>query len=298
VTTGIGTSTGIDGGTWAVYTAPNNTYLLEGTVPGALLSGTLSGDLYTFASSVIVDDQGTTGETIFTLKTTVTLTLTATGATGSMTEEEVCTSSNGASCGSAEISALCAAAGGHCGTNPGSADSADLDCVSEAPFGATQLAATGTNPGPCTGNCTFEVAIGSTSAPTGTNCPALANPSETDTGLYAAATFAASAGASGAYLLNVDIGTTTEDGISGTFANGAYTFMTTTTNDQTGPPAVDTTSKSTIVCTLTGSGFTGMQTTENICTSSDGTSCASENGMDYDCISQTPLIGVQVPSGG
>jgi hypothetical protein len=156
------TLTGIDGvDTWAIYSAPNSQYLLDGAVSGELLTGTLSGGTYTFSSSVIVDSTAGNTQTTITIKTTVSLTPTGPGATGTITIEQICSSGNGTNCGNGEVSAACGDANGVCGTyTTGSADSADFDCTSQASVVATQIS----NVTPIHGESASSAASASTTA--------------------------------------------------------------------------------------------------------------------------------------
>ncbi|MHB1847268.1 MAG: hypothetical protein ACYCWW_20785 [Deltaproteobacteria bacterium] len=115
------TNTGIDSlNTWAIYTAPNGQYLLDGASSGELLVGSLSGGAYTFVGSQVVEAKGNPDVTN-TQKTTISLSPASPGPgyTGSVTTESICVSTgqNGAGCNGASAGAF--------------------DCTQTAPFTAT-----------------------------------------------------------------------------------------------------------------------------------------------------------------
>jgi hypothetical protein len=117
------TFTGIDGdGTVAIYNEPNSQYLLDigiGSIGGEEgLTGTLSSGTYTFSGSQINDSKGAT-EVITTTKITITMIPTGPGFTGTVTTENICTSSDNKSCTSA--------------------DGADFDCTEQQPILGTQV---------------------------------------------------------------------------------------------------------------------------------------------------------------
>ena len=94
------TFTGIDGdGTVAIYTQPNNSYLLD-VGSGAGYTGSLNNGTYTFTGSDIVDTKGTP-EVTTTVKATLTLTPQGSGLTGSYAVDQECVTSGSSGCQSA-----------------------------------------------------------------------------------------------------------------------------------------------------------------------------------------------------
>ncbi len=82
---------------WAIYPAANNQYLLEGAVSGALLVGTSDGTTYTFKGVETQEDKSMAPFTM-TLTSTVVLKMSAAGFTGTIKQEESCTSPGNANC--------------------------------------------------------------------------------------------------------------------------------------------------------------------------------------------------------
>jgi hypothetical protein len=143
----------------------------------------------------------------------------------------------------------------------------------------------------------YKAAVGATSDPTGTDCPGVPNPVVTFTGIDSDGTIAIYAQPNNQYLLDTGSGT----GLTGTLTSGVYTFAGTDINDEQGGTQLTTTVKTTITLTPSGPGFTGLVTTEDIC-SGNGTTCGngcgiadcSADGKDFDCVEQTSVLGTQV----
>ncbi|MHB1847269.1 MAG: hypothetical protein ACYCWW_20790 [Deltaproteobacteria bacterium] len=103
----ITTLTGIDGdGTIAIYPQPGGGYLLDdGSSTG--ITGTFNAGTYTFVGSTVNDLKGNP-EITNTTRTTIQLTPSGPGATGSVTTEVICVSTgqNGAGCSGASAGAF------------------------------------------------------------------------------------------------------------------------------------------------------------------------------------------------
>jgi hypothetical protein len=141
----------------------------------------------------------------------------------------------------------------------------------------------------------YKAAVGQESNPTGTDCPGVPTTVVTLTGIDGDGTIAIYNQPNSQYVLDLGAGSNgNEEGLNGTLASGTYTFAGSEINDQKGTTEVIATTKTTITMTPTGPGFTGTVTTENICTSSDGKSCNSNDGADFDCTQQAPVLGTQV----
>ncbi len=147
----------------------------------------------------------------------------------------------------------------------------------------------------------YKAALGQSSNPTGTDCPGVPSTVVTFTGIDGDGTIAVYNEPNSGYLLDLGSQNGADEGLTGTLASGTYTFAGSEINDAKGTPEVISTTKITITMTPTGPGFTGTVTDEYICTSSDGKSCGncglsfcSQDGADFDCTQQTPILGTQV----
>ncbi len=137
----------------------------------------------------------------------------------------------------------------------------------------------------------YKAAAGQTTNPTGTDCPGTPNPIVTLTGIDGDGTIAIYAEPGNQYLLDVGNGL----GYTGTLSSGVYTFAGVDQVQTQGNNSITTITKTTITMTLTGPGFTGLETLEKSCTNNaGGANCSSNDGKGFDCTSQASILGTQV----
>lgn len=145
----------------------------------------------------------------------------------------------------------------------------------------------------------YKVAVGQAPTPQGTDCPGAPNPAVTLTGIDGDGLVGIYAEPGGGYLLDTGSGT----GYEGSLAAGVYTFAGTETVSTTGNDSITTTTKTTIVLTPSGPGFTGSWTVEYICNNNTSTAacgagcglaiCSSDSNA-FDCHTTAGLVGSQV----